>query len=288
MEAKLQQMISINERFFRSHITFTSVGAVTEISRPLSKLGLSYFTFDRHYKDNSRLCLTTAGKWIEHYWRSGLYQTAVFEKDPMNFLNGYVFWDWLKREPIYSAASEHDIDHGITITENNEQYSDFFHFGTNRYSNLSHEDIVSMMDLLHHFIAHFKQKTHKLVTQAIAQKNEFPIYGAARKIIQTSDLNDQISNGNLEEYLKHTSVTRFYLGDQFNNAYLTRQEIHVIREYIRKGRFNDAALELGISRSTLIYHIGNAKRKLKVRNLAQLCYAMGTINTKNIYPFKIY
>lgn len=288
LDTQSQRQTPLPEEFFRSHITFTSVAEITEIARPLSNIGLTYFTFDRHYNDGSRICLTNAGKWIEHYWRSGLYQAAVFEKDPMNFFNGYVFWDWLNREPIYSAASEHDIDHGVTITEINTQYSDFFHFGTNRHNNLPHDGIIKMMDSLHHFIAYFKQRMRKLITQAAAQKNEFPVYGEERKLIRPSDLNDQMNQGSLEEFLKDTSITRLYLGEQFNDAYLTRQEIHVLSEVIRKTNFGDAAKAIGMSRRTFNYHIDNAKKKLQANNLVQLGYAIKTIDAKNIYPFKIY
>lgn len=290
MEATLQQMISINERFFRSNITFTSVGEVREIAKPLSNLGLTYFTFDRHYNDGSRICLTTAGKWIEHYWRSGLYQAAVFEKDPMNFFNGYVFWDWLNREPIYSAASEHDIDHGVTISEINKQYSDFFHFGTSRDNNFPNEEIIKIMGPLYRFIAYFKQNMRKLIAQAAEQRNDFPVCGSERKLIRHSDLNAHISQGNLETFLQNTSITRLYLGEQFNDAYLTRQEILVLSEIMKEANFSDAAKALGMSRSTYNYHINNAKKKLQAKNLVQLGHAIKTIDidTKNIYPFKIY
>lgn len=288
LDKTTQQKISIKEDFFRSHITFTSVSEVAEIARPLANIGLTYFTFDRHYNDGSRMCLTNAGKWIEHYWRSGLFQAAVFEKDPMNFFNGYVFWDWLNREPIYSAASEHDIDHGITITEVHEQYSDFFHFGTNRRNNLYHEEIIKMMDSLYHFIAYFKQKTRNLVNQATAQKNKFPLHSEERQLIKLSDLNIQASYGNLDDFLKNTSITKLYLGEQFNDAYLTRQEIHVLSELIKNDSFNDAAKAMKMSKRTFEYHISNVKRKLQAKTLVQLGYAIKTIDAKNIYPFKVY
>ncbi len=282
------QQIEINENFFRSHITFTSVSEIAAISKPLANIGLTYFTFDRHYRDNSRICLTNSGGWIEHYWRSELYKAAVFEKDPMNFFNGYVFWDWLNREPIYSAAAEHDIDHGITITETNEQYSDFFHFGASRRSRLSHGDIMPVMGQLHHFIAHFKQKMHKLIIKAAAEKKAFPVYGEERRLIKPSDLNAQISQGNLGDFLKSTEVTKLYLGEKFNDAYLTRKEIDVLNSLINIGKIKTAADSIGLSRKTFDYHIKNVKRKLLCNSVPQLCYKVGVISERNIYPFKIY
>lgn len=283
-----RQKTEIDENFFRSHITFTSVGEVVEIARPLSHLGFTYFTFDRHYSDNSRLCLTTAGQWIEHYWRSGLYKEAVFEKDPMNFFNGYVFWNWLNREPIYSAAAEHDIDHGITFTDVNERYSDFYHFGTNCKSQMSHDDIMQVMDPLYRFIAHFKQKTEKLLSKATAEKNLFPIYGEDRQLIKSSDLNEQLRQENLSEFLKSTEITKLYLGENFDDRYLTRKEIHVLSALLENGTLQSAAEAIGLSRNTFDFHINNIKNKLECKTLFQLGCKIGAISERNIYPFKIY
>src|SRR3990172_10335885 len=122
----------LSEEFFQSHVTFTSVPDMVEITKPLAAIGLSYFTFDRTYQDGSHLRLTNAGQWIESYYRTELYKRAIFEKDPRLFSNGFVFWSWLNREPIYSAAAEHNIEHGLTIIEKHDQYADFYHFGTAR------------------------------------------------------------------------------------------------------------------------------------------------------------
>lgn len=284
----LQEERDIDEKFFRSHITFTSVSEITEIAKPLSSLGFTYFTFDRHYSDNSRICLTNSGKWIEHYWRSGLYKEAVFEKDPMNFFNGYVFWNWLKREPIYSAAADHDIDHGITFTEVGKEYSDFYHFGTSRQHPMSHENIMRLMNPIHRFIAHFKQRTEKLVSKASAEKNLFPVYGEERKRIKSSDLNEQLHQGNLSEFLKSTEITKLFLGEKFNHRYLTRKEVHVVSALIENGTLQSASNAIGLSRNTFDFHINNIKCKLECDTLFQLGCKIGAITERNIYPFKIY
>lgn len=278
----------IDERFFRTHITFTSVAKIVEISRPLKHIGFSYFTFDRHYNDGSRICLTNAGSWIEHYWRSGLYKAAIFEKDPMNFLDGYVFWDWLKRDPIYSAASEHDIDHGLTISEKHEQFSDFFHFGANRKRNLSHDEILKVMGYLYRFVASFKQKMRHIINAAVLDRQAFPCYGQTAQPIHSSDLNIDVSSGNIGEFLKSTEITRLYLGEEFNNAYLTRKEVCVLASIMNGDNFQTASSTLGLSESTFDYHISNIKKKLNCKSIFQLGCQIGVISEKNIYPFKVH
>jgi hypothetical protein len=106
----------LDESFYKTNPLFTSINIISEFTKPLKVLNMGYFTFDRHYHDNSRISLTNSGDWIKHYWKNKLYEGSIFEKDHLNFSNGHVLWNWLNREPVYSTASLYGIDNGITIT----------------------------------------------------------------------------------------------------------------------------------------------------------------------------
>src|SRR3990167_4412145 len=174
-EIKLK-VIEPDENFYKTNITFTSVPDIKRISEPLLKnIGITYFTFDGTYRDGSHIRLTTAGKWIESYYRQKLYDAAIFEQDPRVFADSHVFWSWLKREPIYSAASEHDIDHGLTIIEAHDAYTDFFHFGTPCDKGISQEKLSSDIKYLHIFVAIFKEKARDLLDQAHKERFILPV-----------------------------------------------------------------------------------------------------------------
>lgn len=273
----------LGESFYKNHVTFSSVADITEITKPLKSIGLSYFTFDRTYEDGSHLRLTNAGKWIESYYRTELYKQAIFEKDPRLFCNGFVFWSWLKREPIYSAASEHNIDHGLTIIERNKQYADFFHFGTTLDNFISQETLISHINFLHRFVAYFKQETHKLILTAEKTRFILPIDAHEEIHLQELEYNKSYP---LEDLLKKTEVSRLYLGDDYDNAYLTRRELDIL-SLLKDGKKPvRIANSLGISNRTLETHIKNIKEKFKCSTLFDLGFKLGSIGPRNLYPFQ--
>jgi DNA-binding CsgD family transcriptional regulator len=278
-------IIQLDESFYRSHVTFKSVPLITEITKPLTNIGLSYFTFDRTYQDGSHLRLTNAGKWIESYYRSELYKAAIFEKDPRLFRNGFVFWSWLNREPVYSAAAEHDIDHGLTIIERHEQYADFFHFGTTRSNFISPEDLVAKIDFLYRFIAFFKQKLRHLIITAENTRLLLPVN--QDKQIELSELQQHRNTGQLSELLKKTEVSRLYLGEDFDNAYLTRREIDILWLLTEGKKPIEISKRLGLSNRTLETHVKNIKDKFKCDTLFELGFTLGALGVQNLYPFKI-
>ncbi len=286
----MKSVTTLNERFYQSHVTFTSVPAITEITQPLNQLGLSYFTFDRTYHNGEHLRLTNAGKWIENYYRTDLYKAAIFEKDPRLFFNGCVFWSWLNREPIYSAAAEHNIDHGLTIIEKHDTYADFFHFGTTHDNYIAPELLVTKLDYLYRFIAYFKQKANPIVVEA--EKTRFKLLVPQAKQITLNDLNDtliqtQDDHDLLHKLFKKTEVTRLYLGSEFNNSYLTRREMDVLRLMKDGQKPVEIAKSMGLSVRTLETHLKNIKAKLKCKTLFELGFALGTLGLKNHYPFKV-
>jgi DNA-binding CsgD family transcriptional regulator len=274
-----------DDKFYASHVTFTSVCDLVEITQPLTEMGLSYFTFDRTYQDGSHLRLTNAGAWIESYYRTELYKKAIFEKDPKMFSNGYVFWDWLSREPVYSAAAEHNIEHGLTITEKHAEYTDFFHIGTTRDNPISQEKLLAHIDHLHRFIAYFKQKARHLIQEAEATR--VILWTPHQTEINLHDLNSNLSCANITEFLKSTDVSRIYLGEEFNDTYLTRQEITILQLLTDGSKNTKIAKTLNISERTLESHIKHIKEKFKCDTLFELGYRLGKINVQNLYPFKL-
>lgn len=274
----------LDESFFRTHITFTSVSDIIQITKPLTSMGLSYFTFDRKYQDHSHLRLTNAGKWIESYYRSNLFNAAIFEKNPKLFTNGFVFWSWLNREPIYSAAAEHNIDNGLTIIERHENYVDFFHFGTSCDNFISPDELITKIEFLYRYIAYFNQKMHSVICEAERTKIKLC---TSKSQITLTEVTGSKAKFNLTELIKLTEITRLYLGDEFDNAYLTRKEIVILNKLKKGNKPVDIAVKLGLSVRTLESHVKNIKEKFKCNTLFELGFCLGSISEKNIYPFKI-
>lgn len=277
------KVIEPNENFFKTNITFTSVSDIKKISEPvLMKMGITYFTFDRTYRDGSHIRLTTAGKWIESYYRERLYDTAIFERDPKKFTHSHVFWSWLQREPVYSAASEHNIDHGLTIIEPHETYTDFFHFGTPRDNGLSEEKLSANIKMLHIFIALFKERAKCLIAKAHNDRFILPIKALTHANIM--DFKNQIDNQNIFD---RPEITRLYLGDDFDNMYLTKKEVEVLGMLAAGKKSVDIVEQLVMAEKTLESHVKHIKEKLKCNTLCELGFVAAKINIERVFPIKM-
>lgn len=273
----------LNEKFYRDHVTFTATQDIKTLTQPLLDIGISYFTYDKNYNDGSHIRLTTHPHWIESYYRQELYNGAIFEKDLKLFANGYVFWSWLNREPVYSAAAEHDIDHGITIIRNHKNSCDFYHFGATRDKYLSPEHFIRNLPLLYHFINYFHNRAGALIKKAEATRITLPNLNT--KDISLPDKQKFPDKKTFLDFLKKTEVRRLYLGQDYDNAYLTRKEIKVINFLISGNRSSDISEDMHVSQRTVEVHIGNIKNKFKCRSLFDLGYKLGTLGPHCLYPF---
>ncbi|KUM01724.1 hypothetical protein KIF53_05760 [Chromobacterium subtsugae] len=276
-----------SDAFYATNPSFTATNHIIEFTKPLKILKIDYFTFDRHFKDNSRVVLTNSIDWITHYWRNDMYQHAIFENNPLSFSDGHVFWNWLNREPIYSAASQFGIDNGITMIEKHIDYTDFFHFGSINDNSVNNNYIMSKMGILHQFISLFKYKMQDMISDAGKKRIYVPDFKKSLASIQEGEVNNEIVGLDFYKLINRRDVSRIYLGEEYNNAYLTKKEVELMKELTSGNSCQEASLNLGISSDAVNKHIKNIKDRLNCRTLCQLGFVMGKLSSKNIYPFLI-
>jgi DNA-binding CsgD family transcriptional regulator len=280
----MKQYTDLNKHFYRSHITFSAIPTIIEISKPLIKIGLPCFTFQRNYtEDRSHIRLTNLEKWNEYYYRHSLYQHAIFQQESRIFCSGYLLWSWFTREPFFAAAADHNIEYGITIIERHICYSNFFHFGSTRDRPITAEGLIEKLDLLYRFIGSFKQKAQALIKEAEKAKIKLPF--SETKQINRNQFYE--NNTSMIELFNETEITRLYLGDEFDNTYLTRREMDILWLMKEGGNQTSIATQIGLSHRTLETHIKNIKEKLKCNTLFELGYILGSFNFKNKYPYRI-
>lgn len=268
---------------FDRNPSFAATNHVIELTRPLAALGLRYFTFDRHYSDGGRISLTNHAQWIKHYWQSGLFKRAIFEQTPTHFSSGYVLWDWLNREPVYSEAALHGINRGITLTKNHESHCDFFHFGATNDISITNEFIISNLTRLHRFAALFEHKMQAIIKNAEKEKI-FPRIASDNLYTQYSsnDVAHNVFEESLLGLLGKRDASRIYLGEEFDHCHLTRGEAMLIRELSSGVSCSDISKRLNISDDAVNKHIKSIKAKLGVKTLCQLGFIAGQLCANTI------
>ena len=165
----------------------------------------------------------------------------------------------------------------MTITQPHRAYCDFYHFGTSRDTPISEATLHSKLDHLYRFIALFKEKAYSLIREAEISRFILPIQSNIKFNLNEVNVKDI-------DILKHGDIRRFYLGDDFDNDYLTGKEIEVLVHLHMGKRLIDIAKILFISEKTVEKHVENIKNKLKCRTMFEL----GAItNNLGISNFKI-
>jgi DNA-binding CsgD family transcriptional regulator len=263
--------------FFEKNPSFAATSHVVEFTRPLIALGLSYFTFDRHYYDGGRIVLTNKPGWIRFYWESGLFKKAIFEVAPSQFSNGHIFWEWLNREPIYSAAAMHGIDHGVTLTRRHASHSDFFHFGTANSGAIDSSVVANNIDALHKFASIFEYKMKPLILAAEREK----IFASDIDRPCLVEASDNFDLGAFEEKLSDLlgkrDVSRIYLGDEFGHRYLTRGEILLLERLVGGASCAEISERLNISGGAVNKHVKHIKEKLGCKTLCEIGFIVGRL-----------
>lgn len=269
-----------NDSFYKNHVTFTSVCDIQDIVKTdLLRTGFDYFTFDRAYYDGSHLKLTSAGKWIEHYYRNKLYDVCLWDSAPELFDNSYLFWSWLKREPVYSQAKLFNIDNGLTIIKTHKNYCDFYNFGTSIDNVIPAQNIISNINLLHNFVAIFNEKARNLIFEA--ERNRFILPIKQEQDIQLENIK-KIDVSNLGR------VKHLYLGDEFDNCYLTGKELQIMQNLIAGKNMSNIAKELFISTRTVETHVSHVKDKLKCKTIFELGFISCKLGIDHLlYPQSI-
>jgi DNA-binding CsgD family transcriptional regulator len=270
-------------RIFDSNPSFTLTNEIIEFTKPLESVSLNYFTFDRHYTDGSRIVLTNSIDWIRTYWLEKLYEKAIFERDTSKFCNGYIFWSWLNREPVYSAAALYGIDHGITIVEKSDGHCDFFHFGSVNNSRVTNDHILKNIHHLYRFISLFRHRMRDAIAQAEKHRIRLPEPVEARPIIQET-LDERIINSAFDKLSGRRNLERIYLS---TGAYLTKRELDLIRLLTRGWMLSEVADQLRVSEDAINKYIRNIKEKLNCKTLCEVGFVIGKLAATHAYPFLI-
>jgi DNA-binding NarL/FixJ family response regulator len=274
-----------DNRIFTSNPSFTLTPEIVEFTKPLKSINLEYFTFDRHHADNSRTVLTNSIDWIKHYWIEKLYEKAVFERDTAKFCNGYVFWEWLNREPVYSEAALYGIDHGITIFNRHDRHYDFFHFAPKNNQLASNEHILQNLHVIYRFISIFKHRMQDAIHKAERHRIHLSVSNTSSTAISRENLLDySLINPELNPLFEGKDTERIYLESGDKNSWLTKREFELIRLLTDGCLLSDISNKLEITEDTINKRIKTIKNKLNCKTLCEVGFVVGKLVASHAYP----
>lgn len=162
-----------NSEVGKNHIALTSIETVSELMMPLlQRHGIKVFRYYKIYADGSVIRFATDRPWTEHFFKKNYLESMTLPKGCLNKpLNVFIWFIEDCPESLLDQTLNFDISNGITLAEKQEDYIEYFAFGSSR-SNTSiiNNFYLNNLDLLHNYCIDFREKAKNLLDAGEKQK----------------------------------------------------------------------------------------------------------------------
>lgn len=232
---------------------------VTDIARPLERLGIIGFFYIRIFKDGSYLDLASRPDWSEHYLRQ-LYANA-YEPDSMSdhlFVDeGISLWVSNPHNPIWREGEDvFGYGNGISLSETHDDYQEVYCFYGSIENRAMNNFYINNIDYLKRFKQYFLENGQGLIQQAAANKFHLPAHMIQDPKGIESTLPQFVRMNPEKNYLEA----------------LTPKEIECVRLLAQGKTAREIGDEFCRSRRTIEHTISHAKSKLLCRTASELVY----------------
>lgn len=248
---------SSNGKIAKNHFSLTSNTDISQICQPLfQKFDFNIMNFIRLYDDGTVVYLCDNRDWLEHYLQNNYPSLGAFEQNSfsINDKNDYVLWSSLSNDDpvVIDSRTIFNIRYGVTLIFQFSGGCDFFNFGTSENERSVMGKIYNQLEELQQFSKIFYEKSKRVLNTANHHRFDLAQFKTNEKII--------------------TPITRFYLGANYNYAYLTEKEISCLKSLITGKTIPEISTLLQISSRTIEKHIENIKSKLRCKTQFELGY----------------
>lgn len=128
------------------------------LSRPLNKIGITYFSHVRQYNDGRFAGLASSPEFSAHYLENQYFNVDLHTVS--NKHGDLVIWDHLERvgpsKKMHDEASAFGVKHTFSIIEINPHYSEVFHFAADVNDPYINQVYLAKLQYLKQFILNYK------------------------------------------------------------------------------------------------------------------------------------
>jgi LuxR family quorum-sensing system transcriptional regulator SolR len=235
--------------------TFSTSNDVAEISKPLKKLGINFFTYTRVERCGGRIYLTSSPAILEKYFKEQYYLTGNTEGCPSHYKSQVVLWDALPNQTVFDeCARVQNYDHGMYIIESGDDYCDFFGFATRKGNSGIINTYLSKLDYLKSFTSYFKDEAKQIIRTVAEKKVILPF---SRHVINFTELDNTTDESITIQH--HTHQVKF-----------TPRQLSVAQKFVDGLGIKSIAKELKLSPRTIEQHINALKTKLHCNKSTEL------------------
>lgn len=258
------------------HPVITSANQVDELTSPLKKFGITYFSLSIIDHEASLSGFCNNSKFIKEYLANKYYNIDLFknleEQINHNKTHTYVLWDNIKGnktfDEFYREVHQHNVSHGFTIVENHANCQYIFTFGSTTNNHAINEFYYNNLDILHAFIAYFKSVIYQDKSLKQVLNAKFKLEFANDYQVLDPSMMDQLQVKVFDN--NFLRINKFLLNTIDNRSSLTKHELACLY-WLRQGKTVSEISELVFrSRRTIEEHVANIKRKMHCRTLLQV------------------
>lgn len=246
-----------------THPYLSTCTDVAEISKPLERLGITYFSYSRVEKTGGRIYTLNTPAMLDLYFKGKYYLVGKMEGYPELYKPQIVMWDTLPSQIITdNILRPLNIDHGMYMIEPHADYCDFFGFATKKGNSSIINTYLSQLEYLKSFANYFKERAVNIIRKVDEKKIILPFN---RDIIDFT--NCQQTEGSVA-----------INSDEYRAIFSARQ-LEVAKILLQGKATKDIANELKLSPRTIEMHINLLKAKLKCHKLSELILKLTRIIT---------
>jgi DNA-binding CsgD family transcriptional regulator len=263
---------------FDDNIFSNPPNKLIKICNPLQKiLDIPFFRYGKIFNDGSRFFLCNQPDVMRFIYQDGNYPLSWHDngKKAGEYEEGCVIWATKKiqsteEQRLMESKMKNffKVSEGITYRVRSSNFIEIYDFAGNDPSiyNVNSQTFK-------HFMYYFKEQANSLIKSAEHEK----------KIILPPNVQEIQLPSTKEkevELIKNLVIKRHYLGENYNHAYLTTQEVHCINWYVKGKSAKEIAQIINRSEKTINRHLENIKQKLgchKKYELVKIALEIGVL-----------
>lgn len=260
------------ERTYKSFLKFTT--DVDQICEPLKKLGVTYISYMKNFKNNKQIYLSNSSDWIKCYYDNALYKSSLFNGDPTIYSSGYYLWPPYSKKEVFSyGRDEFNSDNGITVIEKQKDFCEFFFFSGDTDNVGLTNLFINNIDLLKRFTIYFKDKANKILISV--EKNKITITDHYNDWVacdkEFSSINNATSKYYRDLFIDTTTIKKYPLiMEKKEIVTLSAREIDCAIGLLEGKTSKEIANKLRVSTRSIEAYLENLKSKLNCYKKSEL------------------
>ena len=263
-----------------NHPALICAQEISAICAPLQKLNISYFSHVHIDKKKSFSALGNNPHFAEHYLNNKYYTVDIHMVDESKFGDFFV-WDGIafsgESGKMCQEAGSFGIHNPFTIIDRNKNGIDYYHFANDSINKQINQTYLANLDLLQHFISHFKENINQSKPLMKAYDLTFDL-----NLHQTTHFEDHPISYDRSEFLRSIDTKK---SQQLiiENVRLSKRQSDVLRLVVYGKTVKEIAQLMGLSERTVGHYVEAVRIKLNVSSRSELISK--TINSKAIKIF---